>query len=226
MINLKPQSMAKFKNGVLGPYIGKVGPVIGSSWKGISYVKAKPSKRKKPRKARGKEQANREKFGSAQKWLKPLLYFVREGFRNYTPTVEGFIAAKSLLLKNSFEGEYPNMKINPALVQLSTGPLPLPSDIIVEISEKYLTYSWDPVTSGSTFVNAHPMDQALLLAYDIANQYACWEVPSQFRSSGSARMELDSIPGATYHVYLAFIAHDRSMQSESVYLGEVVVQVN
>jgi hypothetical protein len=30
--------MAKIKKGILGGFFGSVGPVIGGSWKGISYI--------------------------------------------------------------------------------------------------------------------------------------------------------------------------------------------
>lgn len=49
----------------------------------------------------------------AQAWLRPVTQFVREGFKEYTPTVEGFLAAKSYLLKNAFEGTAPDLTINP-----------------------------------------------------------------------------------------------------------------
>ncbi len=34
--------MAKYIRGILGPVSGGVGTVVGSSWKGITYLKSKP----------------------------------------------------------------------------------------------------------------------------------------------------------------------------------------
>jgi len=74
------------------------------------------------------EIANRNRFAIAQAWLKPLIGFVREGFKGYSPTVEGFVAAKSFLLRNAIEGEYPDYIINPAKMKLSYGDLPMAAD--------------------------------------------------------------------------------------------------
>src|SRR4051812_43503132 len=94
--------MGRLINGINGHIQGKVGAVIGSSWKGIPYVKGPYKPRTK--KISKDEKNNRSKFAKAHYWLKPLVEFVRIGFKGYTPLVEGFIAAKSYLLKNAFEG--------------------------------------------------------------------------------------------------------------------------
>jgi hypothetical protein len=79
--------MGRLINGINGAFEGKVGSVVGSSWKGIPYIKSAYKKRTK--KVSAKELANREKFAMAQDWLKPLLPFVREGYKGYSSTVEG-----------------------------------------------------------------------------------------------------------------------------------------
>ena len=35
--------MAKIDEGILGPFSGKVGEVIGSSWHSIPYIKSRPT---------------------------------------------------------------------------------------------------------------------------------------------------------------------------------------
>ncbi len=82
---------------------GRSGTVVGSSRNGIPYLKAK-SKGRTPT-VSDRELFNRKKFAAAQAWLKPLLNFVREGFRGYSQRSHGFIAAKSWLLKNAFVEE-------------------------------------------------------------------------------------------------------------------------
>ena len=95
--------MGRYTSGINGPVLGKVGSVIGSSRRGVPYLKGPYKKRTK--KVSKKEMANRNKFALAQEWLKPLLPFVRIGFRGYSERSEGFVSAKSLLLKNAFEGD-------------------------------------------------------------------------------------------------------------------------
>jgi hypothetical protein len=208
--------MGKLKNGINGSIEGKVGAVIGSSWKGIPYIKARYKKRTAKR---GKgEKANQSKFGMAQLWLKPLLPFVRQGFKGYSPTVEGFIAAKSYMLLNAFEGPAQKPSINPALVKVSFGNLSLSDNITVEKNKTgQLIFSWDT----SNVDDGSPADQVMLLAYDVDHAVAEFTITGQFRSTGSDTLQLDTKKGRTYHIYFAFTADDRSRQSDSVYLGTI-----
>ena len=207
--------MARLNNGVYGPISGKLGPAIGATWKGQPYLRSRPRKRGKKRGAR--EKLNQDKFSQAHYWLQPLLPYVRIGFRGYSSTVEGFNAAKSFCLKHAFTGEAAARQIDPSLVQLSYGDLPLPINIKMKRSGDYfLQFSCDKKNNG---VNNN--DQAMLLAYDSETGQNKMQLTGQFRLSGADELELPQIKKQNYHVYIAFIAHDRSRQSNRVYLGKV-----
>ncbi|HEX6430493.1 MAG TPA: DUF6266 family protein [Niastella sp.] len=210
--------MGSLKYGNLGQITGKVGDVVVSSWKGKPYVKSVPGERKSPPTV--KELNNRKKWAMAQAWLKPVTKFVRRGFNGYTPTVEGFLAAKSYLLKNAFEGEAPEFFINPALVKVSSGELPLPEQITaILISDFLVQFTWDTENIG--IFNKY--DQVMLLAYDIHNSAAFYKLTGQLRTTGTDALQLKSFSNRVYHLYVAFVAADRSTQSDSVYLGAVNV---
>src|SRR6185503_10252964 len=158
-----------------------------------------------------KERLNQDKFSKAHYWLHPLLDFIRIGFRGYSPKMEGFNAAKSYCLKNSFTGETAKQAIDPSLVQLSYGGLPLPSNINMKRSGDYLLeFSWDKKYNGGNYY-----DQAMLLAYDVETGHAEMQLTGQFRLTGADKLELPHIKQQNYQVYIAFIAHDRSSQSNS-----------
>jgi Family of unknown function (DUF6266) len=210
--------MAKLTNGIMGPIKGKIGHVIGSSWKGIPYLKARARKRTK-RVGKG-EAANRSKFAMAQFWLRPLLGFVRQGFKGYSPTSEGFVAAKSYLLLNAVEGLAPDYVINPALVQLSFGDLPLPDDMAVGlVDDNHLEFTWE----RSSTAEASPFDQVMLMAYDVEDKTAYYTITGQFRHTGNDRLMISAQPGRNYHLYFAMVADDRSRQSHSVYMGQIKI---
>lgn len=40
--------MGTYKNGIAGPFSGKIGGVVGSGWKGIDYIRSIPRKSKGP----------------------------------------------------------------------------------------------------------------------------------------------------------------------------------
>jgi hypothetical protein len=223
--------MARIFNGITGQFQGKVGTVVGATWKGIPYMRSRPKKRTAV--VSKKESANRNRFAMAHKWLQPLTLFLREGFKGYTPTVEGFLAAKSYLLKNAFEGEGEHLVINPAKVKVSHGDLPLPENITAKvIGPNQIQFSWD--TTTMPFDNRY--DQAMVLAYDMEaeltrfnQKIALYELTGQFRSTGAHILNIsprdpekeDSV--GTYHCYIAFVSADRSRRSNSVYLGTVTL---
>jgi hypothetical protein len=207
--------MGRLISGINGPIQGKIGKVIGSSRKGIFYVKG-PYKKRTPRVSE-KELANRKKFAAAQAWLGPLLDFVREGFRGYSPRAEGFIAAKSWLLNKSFVNESSGLQIDPALVKLSSGDLPLPEEIKAVFTEGGdLRFTWTPSDPRAP----DALDQIMMIAYDIKKEMATYVTTGQFRSSGTDTLYLSGSNEKQFHVWAAFRAADRSRQSDSIYLGE------
>lgn len=207
--------MGKLTDSIFGSFEGKVGPVVGSSWKGIPYIKS--AYKKRTEKVSAKELGNRDKFAMAQAWLKPLLPFVREGYKGYTKTVEGYHAAKSYLLMNCFTGIAPNTSIDPSLMKVSYGDLPLSANIKVKQGKNgLLQFTWSKAAVKGTSAQ----DQVMLLAYDVDHKIAYYNLNGQFRNTGADVLVTDATPGRTYQLYLAFTAADRSRQSNSAYLGE------
>jgi hypothetical protein len=206
--------MAKMHNGIMGAFSGKVGTVIGASWYGIPYMKSLNKKRSAE--ATGREKQNRDKFATAHAWLHPILKFVREGFKDHSLKSRGFNAAKSYALKNAFEGTLPDITINPALVKVAAGDLPLSGNITAEKTDaETIRFTWDiQIPNG-----ADPDDQVMVLAYCLYEKNPPCLIHGQLRYTGSENLSVD--PGKKYHLYLAFNAADRSRRSDSVYLGEI-----
>ena len=206
--------MGRLLSGVNGQIQGKVGNLIGSSRNGVPYVKGPYKNRTQTVSA--KELLNRKKFAAAQAWLAPILDFVRVGFKGYSQRSQGFVAAKSWLLKNSFTGQAEDLRIDPALVKVSSGDLPNPENIAVEFTDTgNLKFTWNPV-----YVDLHDKDQIMMLAYDVENSHALFITTGQLRSTGFDILKMSNSSNRNFHVYAAFIAADRSRQSDSVYLGE------
>lgn len=201
------------RTSILGTVSGRVGNVVVVKWKDKTIIRREPKERwSKPREH---EIRNRSNFAVAHHWLKPVIDFVRAGFNGYPEASHAFNAAKSVNLKNAFEGK-PKV-FNPALVQVSWGDLPMPENITVEkTGAKELTFSWEPSATKT-----HKYDQAMLLAYDPVKKYRKYQLTGQFRTTGSDKLLLDK--KGNYHVYIAFVAADRTRQSMSQYLGCVEV---
>jgi len=212
--------MGRLVGGINGPIIGKVGTVIGSSRNGIPYLKGPYKNRTKI--ISEKEELNRRKFAAAQAWLKPLLNFVRAGFKGYSERSEGFISAKSYLLKNALKVVDNDIVIDPVLMKLSFGDLPMSKNVTFNLSARTeITFTWDPTGMNPSFNK----DQVMLLAYHIGSGKAFYTLTGQFREIGYDKLilNLDLNPGSVLHLYIAFVAADRSRQSDSLYLGELMI---
>ncbi|MBS1566582.1 MAG: hypothetical protein JST39_19515 [Bacteroidetes bacterium] len=209
--------MGRLISGINGPIVGKVGAVVGSSRNGKPYLKG-PYKDRTTNVSEA-ELGNRAKFRTSQIWLKPLKEFVREGFKSFRLTSGAFLAAKSYLQRHALEGSGVTLSVNPALVKLSTGPLPLPANLTVsKTSPDQLLFSWD--TEG--IEGDRRYDQVMMLAYDVANGKAYQNVTGQFRTAGADILTVVlSNEEVVFHVYAAFTSGDRETQSESVYLGAI-----
>lgn len=218
--------MARMKKGIHGSISGKIGDIVGSSWRGIDYIKSKP-KRTKP--ATEGELKNQFVFAYTQYWLQPIKEFLKAGFRNDTHTVFGVNAAKSYLHKHALTKDGFNSKIHPERMKVSVGDLPLSDAIKVEkTSPNELTFSWDK----GFIKGANPQDQIMLLAYHFTDEEelvtgnVCGTIAGQLRDVGSAKLIIEpniKEPNLIYHIYAAFSAFDRSRQSDSIYLGTIII---
>lgn len=204
--------MAKYLQGINGVFIGKVGTVVGCVWKGIPYMRSKGNPRSGP--PTEKESKNRENFASSHAWLQPLLLFLRAGFAGYSPTVQGYNAAKSYNLKNArIQGE-----IVPDLVKVSSGNLPLSQALTVDYQDAKLHFNWSTADVPQTSAK----DQIMVLAYHPETRTAIFDTQGAFRSMGNQILNTyHEFVGKTVHVYAAFVAADRSQQSDSLYLGPI-----
>src|SRR5690606_13316626 len=114
--------MARFINGANGTFSGKVGSVIGSSWRGIHYLRGLGKKTKIP--ATEAQLAQRLRFALVTKFLAPLQGIIAAGFRN----VRRLTAAQySMAVKRNIEeaviGTMPDFELDYAAVTLSSGNL-------------------------------------------------------------------------------------------------------
>ncbi len=206
--------MARLVNGINGPIIGKVGTVTGTHRNGKGYIKANNVRKAKQT---PNELIAKERFATAHYFLQPILSYVREGFRHQPK--KGYNGAKSYTLLNAIEGEPMHSHVNPALVKVSLGDLPLSKDLAVRYENGELIFTWntEKPEGGSLY------DQLMPLAYyqHPTHQRVRYHTTSALRKSGTDSLEVGPTKGLVYHVYVAFTSADRSQNSDSLYLGTV-----
>lgn len=133
--------MGKIKKGILGGFSGRVGNVIGGSWKGIDYMRSEATSISDPKTAKQLEQ--RSKFRVAVEFAKQVVPLINIGLKQYATKRSEFNYLVSKICKDWWDDA--NDNINYPLVQLSAGELPpetitsvafttSPSEIVVRVN--------------------------------------------------------------------------------------------
>src|SRR5579862_4954230 len=114
--------MAIYTNGILGPFSGTIGSVIGSSWRGIPVIRSKPVQKKTELTILQEQQI--AKFSLMTKFLRPLTDLLNQTFQKPGVGKTCFNQAFSVNYP-AITGEHPAIGINYSRIMLSKGRLPL-----------------------------------------------------------------------------------------------------
>ncbi|QXP74661.1 hypothetical protein H0I31_00675 [Tenacibaculum sp. AHE15PA] len=208
--------MGKISQGILGGLSGKVGNVIGGSWKGIDYIRIKPSSVANPRTEGQVNQRN--KFSATLEYLQPNKAFLKVGYKAFATKKTEFNAAMSYVLNNGVGGVAPDFVIDYANALLSRGSLSIPLNPSVDLSVPgQVSFAWD---DNSAEGNASTVDKSMVLVYNPSKKESMYILEGTRRIIGS---EVVNIP-ATYagdavEMFMAFVSDDGKQVSNSVYLG-------
>lgn len=212
--------MGKIAQGILGGVSGKVGNVIGGSWKGIDYLRIKPSSVANPR-TEG-QVTQRNKFTAVLEFLQPSRDFIRVGFKNYANGMTAFNYAMSITLANAVTGDGLSAAVDYAAALLSRGSLNgALNPSVSSIESGVATINWTDNSGGS---NALATDKSLLLIYNPAKKSSIYTLEGDVRTAGTQSLTIpDSFIGDEVHVYMSFVSTDGKLVSNSTYLGAVTV---
>ncbi len=222
--------MAKLKNGILGPLIGKLANLVGYERLGQPVVRMvpRPTKKKKPR-SDGQKAVNL-RFKIVKAFISRIGEFVNVGFRldvaGTTKIPEN--GAVSYNLKHAVVGEYPDLAIDYSKVLVCRGKLPGPVNATVELDGDLLKFKWDVDPAWSKKLKR---DQVMMLAYVPATDHASYWLSGARRAAGADELEAPRafkargvvVENQFIETYIAFISDDRQSISDSVYVGRVMV---
>lgn len=217
--------MSKFKNGILGGFSGKVGNVVGATWKGLNVMKVIPASVSNPRTPG--QMAVRSRFAMMGHFLSTQRRLVGIGFRAYAETSTGFNAAMKYNLAHAIEGEYPEQAIDFSKIKLSMGQLPVPSGIQAAVtSELSFTLTW---TDNSNMQLADSTDLLMVGVYDAENGLGYTLSGINKRSDANGVVTLpDNWAGRTIELFVFTVStltageiHTKEMVSDTLYLGSL-----
>jgi hypothetical protein len=213
--------MGKISQGILGGLSGKVGNVIGGSWKGIDYIRIKPSSVANPRTEGQVNQRNR--FTVTLEFLQAIQPFIKQGYKSLAIRKTEFNAAMSYILNNAVTGVAPNFSVNYTDALVSRGGLSGVLNGTTDLSVAgEVTFGWQ---DNSDEGNANTTDKAMLLVYNPSKKESISVIDGNLRTAGSETVVIpNTYAGDTVELFAAFISADGRSVSNSTYLGSGTAQ--
>ena len=206
--------MATFKQGILGGFSGKVGGVIGSSWKGIDTMRSQPSSVTNPR--TNAQVANRTRFKSVSMLAAAMLTTIVKPLNDrFAQKMSGF---NDFCQRNASAFDALGAFVPGSLV-LSKGKLTAPSDLhLIRVSDGVMSVSFTTDITGSFDAGTDKV-YAVVLSQD--GDVLGVSSGVVLRSSGAVTVIIpDGIDDtADIFMYLSFLRADGTQVSNSSYIA-------
>jgi hypothetical protein len=206
--------MGKYNQGILGPFTGKVGSVVGSSWKGVNYIKSLPGPNSSNTEA---QQKQRSRFKSVVSLASSLLSSL---IRPVWNLVSGKMTGYNLFVKTNMPAfDESGTLVNYSDFHASVGALPLPENLNIQndadvVSGVELSWKDDSVTGIG---NADDKLHLLVMTADRVHILNTASV----RSDESAEITLP-VSAGDIHVYAFFGTADGDKFSPDLYSAIVL----
>ncbi len=208
--------MGKIKQGILGGFSGKVGPVIGTSWKGKAIIKARPLSHNDRNSVAQQEQ--RAKFSLVSKFLACVNGFIAFGFAKKAVGITAPNAAMAANLESAVTGDFPNYSLAMNKVLVSDGKIDLPYNPGATVDSGTLTFTWaDNTGRGDALAD----DQVMVLVYNPTVEQSVYTTALAARSTRTADLVCPTAwSGNQVHVYFAMRREKTGDTSVSTYIGD------
>ncbi|MGK6352024.1 DUF6266 family protein [Parapedobacter sp. DT-150] len=209
--------MAIAKQGINGPFSGKIGSVVGYELNGQPVMRS-VGRRKRP--FSELELLNQAKMKVVSKFLGPIQPFVKFGYQREAPPgsrVGPFQLAQSYVRKNAVDLDDERIPfVNPEKVLVTKGKLEPPLNSTVEREGNQLTIRWEQSGRGGL------TDRLVVLLYD-GNMFRYFQELGAERREGVDILEVQQLRAKTnpIHVYAAFRNTMFDEISDSVYCGVI-----
>lgn len=213
--------MGTIKQGILGGFSGKVGTVIGSSWKGISYMRGQAQHVKNPRSAGQVNQ--RTKFALVLSFLQPVVPYIRVGYKSQAAKQTEFNAAFSYTIKNAVTGSYPSYALDFTKIVVSKGGLTQVTGATAtwDNNRNEVKIDW---TDNSGVGNALATDKAMPFIYNKAKGETIYDTAGATRATHTQSLTVpNDWEGDKVEVYLGMVSDDGKEVADSIYLGEITL---
>jgi hypothetical protein len=213
--------MATIKQGILGGFSGKIGTVVGSTWRGKNVLRSAPRKSTKP--ASAAQQKQRDKFAGVLQFLMPLKGILTETFGATVGSKSPFNNAMSYHMKEAVKQTTDGFQLAYAKVLIGKGGLcGIENPVVQMLPIHRLQISWD---DNSTQGLAYPTDDFLIVAYVPSLQSFTYAMGDSDREAGQGKLNFqESFYGETVHLWVTFYNAKIALAATSTYLGSFVIE--
>jgi Family of unknown function (DUF6266) len=216
----KVKKMGTYNKGILGAFSGKVGPVVGASWRGKDVMRSLP--RKTNRVATAMQLLQREKFTMVTEFLTPLNSIVGSYFGNNTGDKTRRNQAMSYLMKEAISFEDPNLMWLFSKVLISRGDLlGLNTAVAVAGTSLSVDLTW---ADNSGQGDAETTDKLVVVLYEETTKTVLHSLNVGSRAQGTGSVIVPAyFSGLKVQIWATFASSDDKMYATSQYLGAVVI---
>ena len=209
--------MGKIKTGILGGFQGKVGTVIGSTWRGESIMRALPkTTAKAPTES---QRIQRLKFKAVSEFLNPLRSTLSTYFGNDTGVKSKYNMATSYHITNAVEITEQGTQILYPRVLVAKGTLFGFQNLTTTPSETVITLNWE---DNTVFGNAKAEDTVNVVCYieEVNTFYVFESIANRDGLTASVTLPQNFL-GYNVEVYAFLYDKVSKTSSNSVYLGSI-----
>ena len=208
--------MAELKNGPLGTISGKVGNMVASNWRDISYLRAVGKKSNKEASLGQKEV--QMKFNLLVDFLIPVKSILELGFQNKDT---GRATALNLAVQKNigaFKGVYPALELDYSQIVLSTGRLTAISGITTEVQpDGKWNITWKALTPE--ILAGASSDQLHIVMYSRTQNLHAYFANVARREQSQAELQIpEAFTGDELHAYFFLCSEKKDKSSASIYL--------
>lgn len=210
--------MGKYNKGILGAFSGKVGPVVGSSWRGRDVLRSRPRKSNKV--ASQLQAMQREKFTLVSNFITPLMPVVGRYFGRRNSSISQKNQCTRYFLREVVQHDGTQAMLDYPKILVTRGELlPLQNAIATVGTGTNAEITW---TNNSNQGNAKPTDLVLVVAYEPDSQQTWYFLEIATRADLSTTVALPTQwAGKTVYLWSSVVSEDDKLFAVSNYLQSI-----
>lgn len=211
--------MAIQNQGILGGFSGKIGTVVGASWRDREVMKARPRFKRNRSKSESQEK-QQARFKLAAEMTSRIENLIKSSFGKANKKTASNDAYKTILDK-AITGVFPDFSIDFSKLQVARGKLtPAWNGVATSPVAGKVEFDW---TDNSGVNGTSPNDKAILVVYCEELEALLFTITGPLRSAGTGELNVPLFTGKQVHTWLSFIDDKGVQAANSHYTGVVSV---